>query len=74
VAYNFQIENNKMKLHMEYESVTQQILFCNGVLAALMSGTEYDVIAQNGYCSRESSVRALVFQKQCPLSKRNVVT
>jgi hypothetical protein len=33
---------------MEYESATQKVLFGNAVLAALMSGTEYDAIPKNG--------------------------
>jgi hypothetical protein len=57
VAYNFQTGNNKIKLLMEYESVTQGVLFGNAVLAALMYGRKYDVIPQN---SRESIVRTLV--------------
>jgi hypothetical protein len=48
VAYNFQIRNNKIKLLTEYEAVTQKVLFGNAVLAALMSGREYDVIPQIG--------------------------
>jgi hypothetical protein len=36
VAYNFQTGNNKIKLLMEYEGVTQKVLFRNVVLAALM--------------------------------------
>jgi hypothetical protein len=35
---------------MEYEGVTQKVLFGNSVLAALMSGRKYDVIPQNGDC------------------------
>jgi hypothetical protein len=55
VAYNFQIGKNKTKLLMEYESVTQKVLFGNAVLSALMSVRKYDVIPQNGDCSRESN-------------------
>jgi hypothetical protein len=62
VAYNFQTGNNKIKLRMEYENVTEKVLFDNAVLAALMSGRKYDVIPQNGDCSRESNVHTLVFQ------------
>jgi hypothetical protein len=54
VAYNFQTGNNHIKLLTEYESVTQKVVFGNAVLAALMSGRKYDVILQNGDCSRES--------------------
>lgn len=35
---------------MEYESVTQEVLFGNATLIALMSGRKYDVIPQNGNC------------------------
>jgi hypothetical protein len=48
---------------MEYQSVTQKVLFGNALLSALMSWRKYDTIPQNGDCS-----------KQSPLSKRNVVT
>jgi hypothetical protein len=41
VPYNFQTGNNKIKLLIEYESVTQEVLFCNAVLAALMSERKY---------------------------------
>jgi hypothetical protein len=37
MAYNFQVGRNKIKLLAEYESVTQNVLFSNTVLAALMS-------------------------------------
>jgi hypothetical protein len=57
VTYNFQIANNKVKLLTEYEGVTQKVLFGDTVLATLMSGRKYDVIPQNGDCSRESNVR-----------------
>jgi hypothetical protein len=48
---------------MEYESVTQRVLFGNAVLAILMSVREYDVILQNGDCSRENNVRTLFRNK-----------
>jgi hypothetical protein len=64
VAYNFKPGNNKIKLLKEYKNVTQEVLFGNAVLAALMSGTKYDVIAQNGGCSRESNVRTSVFRNK----------
>jgi hypothetical protein len=51
VAYNFQTGNNKIKLLMEYENVTQNVLFSNAVLAALMSARKYNVMLQNGDCS-----------------------
>jgi hypothetical protein len=57
VAYNFQTGKNKIKVLTEDESV----LFCDAVLAALMSGKKYDVIPQNGECSRGSNVCTLVF-------------
>jgi hypothetical protein len=47
VAYYFPTKNNKIKLLMEYENVTQKVLSGNAVLAALMSETKYD-IPQNG--------------------------
>jgi hypothetical protein len=49
VACSFQT-GNKIKLFMEYESVTQKALFDNTVLAVLMCGRKYDVIPQNGDC------------------------
>jgi hypothetical protein len=61
MAYNFQTRSNKIKLLTEYVSVTQKVFFLNAILAALMSGKKYDVISQNGYCSRESNVRTFVF-------------
>jgi hypothetical protein len=64
VAYNFQTGKNKIKLLTEYENVTQKVLFGNAVLAALVSGRKYDVITQNGDCSRESNVRTFVFRKR----------
>jgi hypothetical protein len=60
VPYNFQTGRNKIKLLAEYESVTQNVLFSSVVLTALMSGRIYDVILQNGECSRENNVRTLV--------------
>jgi hypothetical protein len=64
VAYNFQTENNKIKLLMEYESVTQKVLFGTAVITALMSGRKCDVIPQNGDCSRESNVCTSVFRNK----------
>jgi hypothetical protein len=61
VAYNFHTEKSKIKLLMEYESVTHKVLFGNTVLAPLMSGKKYNVILQNGDCSRESTVPTLFF-------------
>jgi hypothetical protein len=48
----------------ECVNVTQEVLFGNAVLAALMSGRKYDVIPQNGDCPRESIVRTLVFRNK----------
>jgi hypothetical protein len=48
MTHNFQIGKNKIKLLTEYESVNQNVLFGNAVLAALLSGRKYDVIIQNG--------------------------
>jgi hypothetical protein len=74
MPYNFQTGNIKIKLLTEYENVTQKVLFGNAVLAALMSERKYDVISENGDCSRESNVRISVFRNKSPLSNRNVVT
>jgi hypothetical protein len=49
---------------MKYESVTQEVSFSNVAFAALMSGMKYDVIPQNGDCSRESYVRWFFETKQ----------
>jgi hypothetical protein len=68
---NFQIGKNKIKPLKEYDSIT--VLFDNAVLTALMSGRKYDVVPQNGDCSRESNVRALVSRNEVLLSKGNVV-
>jgi hypothetical protein len=38
MAHNFQIGEKEMKLLKEYENATQEVLFGNAVLAALMSG------------------------------------
>jgi hypothetical protein len=38
LAYNFQTEKIKIKLHTEYESVTQKLIFGNAVRAALCLG------------------------------------
>jgi hypothetical protein len=64
VAYNFEIgKKNKVKLLMEYESVTQKVLFGNAVHTVLMMpGKKYDVIPQNGDRSRESNVHTSVFR------------
>jgi hypothetical protein len=40
MADNFQTKSNNIKLPMEYESVTQNVLFGNNVLAALMTYLE----------------------------------
>jgi hypothetical protein len=49
--YNFQAGNYKIKLLTEYEFVTQEVLFGNAVVAALM-WRKYDIIPQNGDFSR----------------------
>jgi hypothetical protein len=49
---------------MKCESVTQKVLFGYSTLAPLMSGRKYDIMPQNGDCSRESNVRTLVFQNK----------
>jgi hypothetical protein len=46
-----------MKLLTEYESITQNGLHGDAILAALISGRKYEVIPQNGDSSRESSLR-----------------
>jgi hypothetical protein len=61
VAYNFQTRNNKIKLFIEFENVTQKISFCNTVLATLLSERKCDAIPQNGDCSRESNAHTSVF-------------
>jgi hypothetical protein len=47
---------------MEYERVTQKVLFGNYVLAELMSGRKYDAISQNADPSRESNGRSFFFE------------
>jgi hypothetical protein len=74
VAYHFQTEKNRSKIPTEYEIVTHKVSFGNAVLIALMFGRKYDVISQNGKCSRENNVRTSVFSKQSPLSKNSIVT
>jgi hypothetical protein len=62
VAYNFQTGNNKIKLLMEYEGVTQNVLFGNAVLATLISGRKYDVIPQIGDVITELSMEKIPLQ------------
>jgi hypothetical protein len=64
VTYNFQTVINKIKLLTEYESVTQKGLYGDAAFASMMAGRKYDVISQNGDCSRESNVRTLVFRNE----------
>jgi hypothetical protein len=64
MTYDFQIKNVKIKLLMEYESLTQKYLFDNDVLPILMSGREYEFIPQIGDCSRESNVCTLVLRNK----------
>jgi hypothetical protein len=54
VAYNFQTGNARIIVLMEYETVTQNVLFGKAILAALISGRTHNVIPQNGDCSREN--------------------
>jgi hypothetical protein len=61
VAYNFQTGNNKIKLLTKYEDVTQEVLFGNAVLAALMSGRKY-VIPQIGDVVTELSMEKIHLQ------------
>jgi hypothetical protein len=56
LAYNFQTGNIKIKMFIEYESVTQEVLFDNALLTSLMSGINYGVISENGDCSRLSEL------------------
>jgi DUF917 family protein len=62
VAYNFQTGNNKIKLLMEYEDVTQEVSFGNAVLATLMSGRKYNVIPQIGDVVTELSMEKIHLQ------------
>jgi DUF917 family protein len=62
VAYNFQTGNNKIKLLVEYEGVTQKVLFGNAVLAASMSGRKYDVIPQIGDVVTDLSMEKIHLQ------------
>jgi hypothetical protein len=55
VAHNFQTGKIKVKLLMEYGSVTQKVLFGDAKVATL-SGRKYEAIPQNGDCLRESDV------------------
>jgi hypothetical protein len=64
VAYNYQTAKSKVKLLMEYERIPQNVLFGNAVLAALISGRKYDLMPQNGDCSREGNLRVLVFRNE----------
>jgi hypothetical protein len=48
-------------LLIEYESATEKALFGNTVLTALMYVRTYDIILQNGDCSRESNIFTLDF-------------
>jgi hypothetical protein len=63
MAYNFQTGSNKIKMLTGYKSVTKN-LSGNAVLAALISGRKYEIIRQNGDCSKDSNVRILVFRKK----------
>jgi hypothetical protein len=56
VTNNFQTGNNKTKLLMEYEIVTQNVSVYCFVVSMLMSRRKVEVVPQNGDCSRESNV------------------
>jgi hypothetical protein len=65
VAIIFKSEKrNIITLLTKYKSATEDILFGNAVLAALMSGRKYDIILQNGDSSRERDVGTLVFRNK----------
>jgi hypothetical protein len=51
-----------MKLLTEYEDETQNVLFGNAVLAALISGRKYDVIPQIGDFVTELSMEKIHLQ------------
>jgi hypothetical protein len=51
-----------------------KVLFVNIVLAALMSGSKYDVIPHNGRLFKRKQSACFGFPKQSPLSRRNAVT
>jgi hypothetical protein len=69
MAYKFKSEKNKTSLLKEYESVTQKVLFGNTVLAALIYRGIYDVILQNGDCSREARCVLWFFETKCVIEK-----
>jgi hypothetical protein len=56
----------------EYESVTKKDLFRKAVLAAFLFGRKYDVLPQNGDCSRQSNVPTSVFRNEvrCKTQRR----
>jgi hypothetical protein len=66
VTYKFQIKNSKIKLLTEYKNVTQEVLFGNAVLSALMTGRNYDDIPQESDYSKESNERTLIFRNKVP--------
>jgi hypothetical protein len=49
---------------MEYQNVTQKVLFGNNVFNAAMFGRKHDAIPQNGDCSSESNARTFVFRNK----------
>jgi hypothetical protein len=57
---------------MEYVSVTQNVLFDNAVLAALMFGRLYGALPQNGDCLRKSGMRSLVTCYQNVVTELNM--
>jgi hypothetical protein len=56
VSCSFQTGQSRMKLLTEHENATQNGLFGNAVLIALISGRKYGVILQYGNHSGESNV------------------
>jgi hypothetical protein len=63
MAYKIQTRNNKIKPFTEYDSVSQNVLFGNAILAALMSGRNMTAYL-NMTTSRESNVRTSVFRNE----------
>jgi hypothetical protein len=49
---------------MRCENATQKVLFNNAILPTLTSEGNYDVIPQNGNCSRKCNVSTLVFRNK----------
>jgi hypothetical protein len=64
MPFNFQTGKNEIKLLADIRKFTRNVLFGNSVLAVLMTWRKYDVIPQNGDCSRERNVRTLFFRNK----------